>query len=150
MKIKANSVEEYITLLPENRKETITKLRETVLNNLPEGFKEEINYDMIGYVVPHSIYPRGYHCNPSLPVPFINIGSQKNYIGFYHMGLYGFEEILEWFKTEYQNRCKYKLDMGKSCVRFKKLDDIPYDLIGELVSKISLKEWIEFYEKTIN
>lgn len=147
MQIKAKTVEEYISKVPDDRKEAIIKLRETVLQNLPEGFVEEINYGMIGYVVPHSIYPDGYHCAPEMPLPFVNIANQKNHIGFYHMGVYADPELNKWFTEEYAKVSKYKLDMGKSCIRYKNPDRITYDLIGELMHKMSVQEWIELYEK---
>ena len=147
MQSKASSVDEYIQELPEDRKEVIQKLREIILKNLPKGFSEQIGYGMIGYVVPHSIYPAGYHCTPKLPLPFANIASQKNFVAFYHMGLYANPKIHEWFITEFPKHSSAKLDMGKSCVRFKKMTDIPFDLIGELMSKISVNDWIETYEE---
>jgi len=147
MKIEANSPEEYINQLPTDRQEIIQKLRQTILKNLPKGFEEVMIYNMIGYVVPKSIYPSGYHCDPKLPLPFINIASQKNFIALYHMGIYADENLLNWFQTSYKSQCKTKLDMGKSCIRFKKLNDIPCELIGELVSKISAQQWIDIYEK---
>ncbi len=146
MQSKAKSVKEYLEELPADRIEPIKKLRNTVLKNLPEGFKEEMSYGMIGYVVPHSIYPDGYHCDPKLPLPFACIASQKNFIAFYHMGIYADAKLLDWFLKEYPKHSKQKLDMGKSCIRFKKLDQIPYDLIGELISKIKAKDWIKMYE----
>lgn len=147
MKIEASSPDEYISKLPEERQVALKRLREVILSQIPEGFKEMMNYNMIGYVVPHEIYPAGYHCDPKLPLPFINIASQKNFVALYHSGIYAIEEIHNWFVEEYPKHCKYKLDMGKSCVRFKKLEDIPYDLIAELVSKITVEQWIEYYEK---
>jgi len=146
MEANFQTVEEYIDLLPLARRDIISRLRDVINDNIPEGFEEMINYNMIGYVVPHKYYPAGYHCDPKLPLPFINLASQKNYISFYHLGIYADPTLLDWFKTEYESRCKYKLDMGKSCIRFKKMEDIPYDLIGELVSKISVGEWINLYE----
>ena len=110
------------------------KLRKVIKDNLPKGFEETMSYGMIGYVVPHSIYPDGYHCDPKLPLPFMNLASQKNYIAVYHSGVYASEKMNKWFTAEYAKHCKTKLDMGKSCVRFKKMDDIPYELIGELAS----------------
>lgn len=142
-----NKIEEYLEDLPEDRRAVIEKLRVIIKNNIPEGFEEMINYDMIGYVVPHKIYPAGYHCDPKLPLPFINIASQKNYIALYHMGIYADKPLLDWFVDAYQKVCKYKLDMGKSCIRFKKLNDIPYELIGELVSKVTVNDWINKYEQ---
>ena len=146
MTIKAGSPEEYISKVPEDRKEAIEKLRQTVLKNLPKGFTEGMNYNMIGYFVPHSVYPDGYHCDPKQPLPFMNIASQKNFIAFYHMGMYANKKLLDWFTKEYPKHCKTKLDMGKSCVRFKKVEDIPYKLIGELTKKMSAAEWIKIYE----
>jgi len=149
MKSDASSCQEYINNLDEDRKVAITQLREIIIDNLPEGFEETMSYGMLGFVVPHSLYPNGYHCDPTLPLPFINIASQKNFIAIYHMGIYSDKDLLEWFKTEYPKYCKNKLDMGKSCIRFKKIDKIPYQLIGKLVAKMTVKEWIEQYEKSI-
>ena len=149
MKIEANSPEQYIDKIPEERKAAMNKLRQTILDNLPEGFNEEMSYGMIGYVVPKSIYPDGYHADPKLPLPFMNIASQKNFIAFYHSGIYANKEIHDWFVEEYPKHSKLKLDMGKSCVRFKKPDQIPFELIGELVKKITVSNWIETYENNV-
>ena len=149
MQSKATSPEQYKSELPEDRKEVISKLRQTILNNLPKGFEEQMSYGMIGYVVPHSIYPDGYHCSPDLPLPFMNLASQKNFVALYHSGIYASKELLDWFVAEYPKYVKTKLDMGKSCIRFKKMDTIPYGLIGELCTKMSVKEWIDIYEKNI-
>lgn len=146
MQSSAKTIEEYLSSLPEERKLPFLKLRETILNNIPKGFTEEVSYGMLGYLVPHSIYPEGYHCNPKLPLPFINIASQKNFIALYHMGIYAKPDLLDWFVTEYPKHTKQKLDIGKSCIRFKKMDEIPFDLIAELVQKISVAEWISCYE----
>ena len=147
MIIKASSPEEYISKVPADRKEAITKLRQTILKNLPKGFSEGMNYGMIGYFVPHSLYPAGYHCDPKQPLPFMNIASQKNFIAVYHMGMYAKKELLDWFTKEYPKHTNKKLDMGKSCLRFKKVEDIPYKLIGELTKKMSAEEWIKIYEE---
>lgn len=147
MQSKAVTPDEYIAHLPEDRKEAITKLRREVLKNIPKGFREQMGYGMIGYVVPHSVYPAGYHVTPQLPLPFANIASQKNHIAFYHMGIYGSPELLEWFLAEYPKHTTAKLDMGKGCIRFKKPEAIPYKLLGELMKKITVKEWIAMYEK---
>ena len=104
---------------------------------------------MLGYVVPHSIYPKGYHCNPKQELPFINIASQKNFISLHHLGLYANNSLLEWFVSEYPKHSTYKLDMGKGCVRFKKMEAIPFELIEQLVSKITVTEWILFYENNL-
>ncbi len=149
MKYEANTPDEYVNVLPEDRKEAISKLRKVIKANLPKGFQETINYGMIGYVVPHSMYPDGYHCDPTLPLPFMNVASQKNFIAVYHSGIYAQQELMNWFIGEYPKHVKTKLDMGKSCIRFKKIDQIPYDLIAELASKISPEEWISIYEKNV-
>jgi len=149
MKIKADSPEEYINVIPVERQEAFRKLRDIILHNIPEGFEECMSYGMIGYVVPHSIYSSGYHCDTKLPLPFINIASQKSFVGFYHMGLYADQELKDWFIEEYPKHCKLKLDMGKSCIRFKKMNQIPFDLIGQLVAKMSTQEWINLYENEI-
>jgi len=149
MQYKATSPEDYISQLPEDRQETIKKLRTLIGENLSKGFEEGMNYNMIGFYVPHSVYPDGYHCDPKLPLPFMNLASQKNFVAVYHMGIYAKKELYDWFVKEYQKHCKRKLDMGKSCIRFKKMDDIPYKLIGELASKMSAEEWIEIYESNI-
>jgi uncharacterized protein YdhG (YjbR/CyaY superfamily) len=149
MQSKASSPENYIDQIPEDRKVAFRKLRDVILKNLPKGFSEEMSYGMIGYVVPHSIYPAGYHCTPELPLPFLSIASQKNFVAIYHMGLYSDPAMMEWFMKEYPKQCKTKLDMGKSCIRFKKPDQIPFELIGELASKITVKEWIDNYETAL-
>lgn len=148
MKYDVDSPQAYIDALPEDRKAPMRKLRQTILDNLPKSFEETISYGMIGYVVPHTIYPNGYHCNPELPLPFMSIASQKNYISVYHMGLYGDEPLMTWFTNEYPKYSSRKLDMGKCCVRFKKTDDIPYALIGKLAGKISVADWIKNMKST--
>lgn len=142
----AATVEEYLNEVPVERKPALEKLRKVILDNLPKGFQEGMGYGMIGYAVPHSIYPKGYHCNPKLPLPFMSFASQKNSINFYHMGIYANKELYSWFVDEYPKYSSKKLDMGKSCMRFKKEEDIPYDLIGELVQKVSVEDWISTYE----
>ena len=149
MQIKATSPDNYIEQLPDDRKNVIQQLRKTILENLPEGYNETMSYGMIGFVVPHSIYPAGYHCDPKLPLPFISIASQKNFVALYHMGIYADNKLLEWFVTEYPKHSKAKLDIGKSCIRFKKINEIPFQLIGELAGKMSLKEWIKLYETNL-
>ena len=138
---------EYIDSLPEDRKAAMSELRKVIIKNIPKGFHEEMSYGMIGYVVPHSIYPAGYHCTPKLPLPFLSIASQKNFIAVYNMGMYADKKILNWFVSEFPKHTTAKLDMGKSCIRFKKPEQIPYKLIGELASKMTVKDWIEVYEK---
>lgn len=141
------SPEEYINEAPEERRDSLIKLRNVIKENLPTGFKEGMSYGMIGYFIPHDIYPAGYHCNPSLPLPFMSFASQKNSINFYHMGIYADKNLFEWFVNEYPKYSTKKLDMGKSCMRFKKEQDIPYQLIGELVKKMSPNQWISVYEE---
>jgi hypothetical protein len=149
MQSKAITPQHYIDELPEDRKDVMQKLRKITLDNLPKGFKEVMSYGMLGYVVPHEIYPKGYHCDPKLPLGFFAIASQKNSINIYHMLIYGDPRLKDWFVAEYPKHCKSKLDMGKSCIRFKKMDDIPYDLIAELLTKISVEKWIEIYENAL-
>lgn len=150
MQSNATTIIDYVNSLPEDRKVAINKLRKAITNNIPDGFEEYSSYGMIGYVVPHKLFADGYHCNPKLPLPFINIASQKNFIAIYHMGIYMNSELMNWFVTEYPKHCTLKLDMGKSCIRFKKIDQIPYELIGELVQKMTVKNWIDLYTKQLN
>jgi uncharacterized protein YdhG (YjbR/CyaY superfamily) len=146
MSSTALTPQEYLSNLPDDRKEVMQKLRNSIIENIPQGFEEVMSYGMLGFVIPHSIYPEGYHCDPKLPLPFMNLASQKNFIALYHMGIYADNKLLEWFVAEYPKHCKAKLDMGKSCIRFKKLDDIPYELIGDLAGKVSVTDWIKTYE----
>ncbi len=147
MQSKAATPDEYYKQLPEDRKEAMLKLRKAILKNIPKGFKEEMGYGMVGFVVPHSIYPDGYHCDPKQPLPFMGLASQKNFIAIYHMGIYADKKLHDWFIKEYSKLYPKKLDMGKSCLRFKKPENIPFDLIGELASKMTTKDWITIYEK---
>ena len=121
----------------------MNQLRAIVQAHLPKGFEETMSYGMIGYVVPHSLYAAGYHCDPKLPLPFLSIASQKNFIAVYHMGIYANPELHEWFVGEYPKHVKTKLDMGKSCIRFKKPELLPFSLIGELCEKMTVEQWIE-------
>ncbi len=146
MTIPAANPDEYVSKVPEERREAFSKLRETILAHIPEGFEETMSYGMVGYVVPKSLFAPGYHCDPKLPLPFASIASQKNSINFYHMGVYASPTLLQWFQEAYPKHCKTKLDMGKSCVRFKKPEDIPFALIGELMEKISVEAWINTYQ----
>ena len=143
------TVDEILTNLPSDRVGPFNKLHDVIIKNLPKGFEAAISYGGLGYVVPHTLYSAGYHCKPIEPLPFAGIASQKNSINFYHMGIYSDPKLLNWFVSEYPKHSKQKLDMGKSCVRFKKLDEIPYTLIGELMKKMSVKDWIYFYEMTL-
>jgi len=146
MRIESTGVTDYLNKVPTDKSPALNKLRATILDHLPVGYDEEISYGMIGYVVPLSTYPAGYHCTPNTPLPFASIAAQKNFIGFYHMGLYAMPDLYKWFVQEYPKYSKYKLDMGKSCVRFKRMDDIPYELIGRLMEKVSVADWINTYE----
>lgn len=149
MKVEANSPEEYVAQLPEDRAAVITKLRQVISRNLPKGFEECISDNRIGFVVPHSIYPEGYHVTPSLPLPFMSIASQKNFVALYHSWIYASPTLGKWFVEAYPKYVRTKLDMGKSCIRFKNMTTIPYELIGELASKMTVVEWIETYKKVI-
>lgn len=145
----ASHPEAYLKGLPAEKREALSGLRAVIRKNLPKGFEETISYGMIGYVVPHKLYPGGYHCDPKLPLPFMSIAAQKNFFAFYHMGLYADKELMQWFTNEFRKHSEGKLDMGKSCVRFKKGEDIPLKLIGQLVKKMSVKKWVKTYEKAL-
>lgn len=148
MNLDAKSVEEYINLVPEDKKDALQKLRQIFKRNLPQGFKEGLQYGMIAYFVPHELYPKGYHVNPKEPLPFISIAAQKNHLAIYHLGLYMDQPLLDWFKTSYQQLKLGKLDMGKSCIRFKNLNKIPYDLIKSLATKMTPQVYIKHYEES--
>ena len=150
MQIPADSIQDYLSKVPEERKEAFTKLFETISKNLPKGFQTNLSYGMIGWSVPLETFPAGYHCSPGTPLPFINLASQKNFIALYHMGIYANDELLNWFVEEYPKHSKQKLDMGKSCIRFKKPDEIPFELIAELSKRMTPKDWISIYEKMLN
>lgn len=143
------SVPAYIDSLAEDRKAAMKKLRAVIKKNLPKGFKEVINYGMPSWVVPHSKYPDGYHCTPELPLPFLGMASQKNFVALYHMGIYADPKLMAWFEKQWPKHVKTKLDMGKSCIRFKKIETIPYALIGELAAKMTPEAWIKLYEKNV-
>ena len=149
MKATGNTVAAILASLPEDRMEPFNKLHDIIVQNLPKGFEAAISYGGLGYVVPHTLYPAGYHCKPEEPLPFAGIASQKNSINFYHMGIYSDPALLDWFVSEYPKHSKQKLDMGKSCVRFKKMEEIPYQLVGELMQKISVQQWIDIYESNL-
>ena len=143
------TIESILAKVPEDRKEAFTNLHQTIVSNLPKGFEPGISYGMLGYVVPHHLYPAGYHCKPSEPLPFVSIASQKNSINFYHMGIYMNPSLLEWFVTEYPKHSSQKLDMGKSCIRFKKTEHIPYELMAQLMQKMTAEQWIALYEHNL-
>ena len=146
---KPQTLEDYFNALAEDRRGAMETLRSSIRANLPSGFEEVLNYGQPSWVVPHSLYEAGYHVNPDLPLPFLSIASQKSHIGVYHMGIYASSSLMDWFVGKYPKHCKTRLDMGKSCIRFKKADDIPNDLIGELCGKMSAGEWIKLYEEQI-
>mgnify|MGYP000854006968 FL=1 len=149
MKANGTTVEEILNNVPEDRAEAFNKLHTIIVQNLPKGFEAAISYGGLGYVVPHTVYPAGYHCKPVEPLPFAGLASQKNSINFYHMGIYSDPELLDWFVAEYPKHSKQKLDMGKSCIRFKKFDQIPHELIGELMQKMTVKQWVDLYESKL-
>jgi hypothetical protein len=150
MNSTSSTLDQYYASLPEDRKPAMLELRKIINKNIPKGFHEQLIYGMPGWVVPHSIFPAGYHCDPKLPLGFVNIASQKNFIAIYHMGIYSCPELLNWFITEFPKHSKSKLDMGKSCIRFKKPDEIPFKLLGELMKKMSVKDWVTRYENILN
>jgi Domain of unknown function (DU1801) len=145
MQSKAKTVSEYIASLPDDRAEIIAAVRKEILNNLPKGFEETMQYGMISYVVPHTLYPGGYHTNPKDALPFISLASQKNHIAVYHMAIYA-GPLHDWFMKEWAKFTDKKLDMGKACLRFKKPDEVPVKLIGKLSAKMTPKQWIKAYE----
>ncbi|ODS87324.1 MAG: hypothetical protein ABS44_11965 [Chryseobacterium sp. SCN 40-13] len=149
MKANGTTVKEILANVPEERAEAFNKLHETIIENLPEGFEAGISYGGLGYVVPHSLYPSGYRCKPEEPLPFAGIASQKNSVNLYHMGIYSDPELMKWFTEEYPKHSKRKLDMGKSCIRFKKTEDIPFELIGELMKKMTVQDWVNIYESNL-
>lgn len=149
MQSKAATVDAYIAELPDDRREAVAKLRKIIKKHIPKGFKEEMGYGMAGWVVPHTLYPAGYHCDPKQALPFMGFASQKNSINLYHMGIYADADMLEWFQEEYHKRVPTRLDMGKSCIRFKKPEHIPYDLVAELVEKMTPQQWIDLYEANV-
>ncbi|RST26801.1 DUF1801 domain-containing protein [Chryseobacterium lacus] len=149
MKANGTTVKEILANVPEERAEAFNRLHQTIIENLPEGFEAAISYGGLGYVVPHSLYPSGYHCKPEEPLPFAGIASQKNSVNLYHMGIYSDPELMKWFTEEYPKHSKRKLDMGKSCIRFKKTQDIPFELIGELMKKMTVQDWVNIYESNL-
>ena len=144
-----DTIKGYINSLESDRKKTITQLINVIEQNIPKGFEKTMNYGMPSFVIPHSIYPDGYHCDNKLPLPFISISNLKSSISLHHMGLYANSELLDWFKSEYPEHSKTKLDIGKGCIKFKKINDIPYKLIGVLSKRMTVKNWIDTYEQNI-
>lgn len=149
MRMEASTPEAYLDSVQEERKAVMRRLHELIMENLPQGFEAGVGYGMLGYIVPHSLYPAGYHCDPKQPLPFMGLASQKNNISFYHMGLYADQALLDWFVGEYPKYSKTKLDMGKSCIRFKKEENIPFPLLAELVRKMKPEDWIRLYEANL-
>ena len=149
MQIPASNIDHYIEKVSDLYQPAIKQLRELLVENMPDGFVETMNYGMPSIVIPHAIYPSGYHCDPKLPLPFVSIAAQKNFIAFYHMGIYANPPLLDWFVSEYPKYSNAKLDMGKSCIRFKKPDQIPFDLLAELMRKMTAQEWIQLYEQNL-
>ena len=146
MKPTGETVDAILENIPEERKEAFNRLHQIIVDHLPAGLEPGISYGNLGYVVPHSLYPAGYHCNPSEPLPLAWIASQKNSINFYHLGIYADPKLLDWFVAEYPKHSTQKLDMGKSCMRFKKPEHIPFELIGQLMEKMTAQQWIDMYE----
>ena len=148
MQSKATTVEQYLAELPADRREAIEAVRRVILANLDGGFQEGMQYGMIGYFVPHSIYPSGYHCDPKQPLPFTCLASQKNYMSLYLGCVYGNSALAKWFQNAWAKTGK-KLDMGKSCIRFKKLEDMALDVIGQVIARVTVKNYIAYYEAAI-
>lgn len=150
MQYDISTINEYFEALPEERKEGVKELFEVFKTNLPKGFEAQVSYGHIGFVVPFSIYPNGYHCDTNQPLPFINIASQKNHIAIYHMGIYMKPELINWFENEFPKHSSKKLNMGKSCIRFRNTKDIPFDLLGELATKITVDDYVSLYTDILN
>ncbi|MDN3706631.1 DUF1801 domain-containing protein [Myroides ceti] len=142
-------IREFLDQVPQERQDAIIQLYQILKTHLPEGFECRADAKFIHFVVPHSLYAPGYHCNPKQALPFVSLASQKNFISLYHMGLYADQELMEWFVAAYPDHCKTKLDMGKSCIRFKKTEHIPFQLLGELLEKMTVQQWIEKYEHNL-
>jgi hypothetical protein len=149
MTSNANSPDAYIDALSDDRKTAIRAIRQQLLDNLPDGFEEGMTYGMIGYYVPHRLYPAGYHTDPKQPLPFISLASQKNFVALYHISIHENKELLDYFVSQYPKYCKTKLDMGNSCIRFKKMNEIPYQLIGEIAKQMTPQDRIEQYERQL-
>lgn len=150
MSLKMQTPKEFLDSLPADRKQIMSKLRSGFRKHLPKGYKEVMGTNMLSYVVPKSLFPDGYHVNPNEPLPFISLASQKNFIAVYHMGIYADKKLHKWFVGEYPKHCAHKLDMGKSCIRLKKMDDIPFELIADLATKMSVDDWVILYQKAIS
>lgn len=149
MRIIAKDIEEHFAALEPERAAVLRRLRDTIRDNLPPGFEEELLYDMISFVVPFSRYPEGYHVDPGKPLGFIAIAAQKRHYALYHGSVYADPELSKWFREAYEAKGIGKLDMGKACIRFSSEKKIPWDLIAELCQKITVDEYIERYESII-
>jgi hypothetical protein len=145
MQSSATTVEQYLAELPDDRRQALQAVRRAILDNLPPGYEEGMQYGMIGYYVPHSVYPAGYHCDPKQPLPFAALASQKNHMSVYLMCVYGDTEHEAWFREAWLKTGK-KLNMGKSCVRFRKIEDVPLEVVGESIRRVSTEKLIEFYD----
>lgn len=143
------NVQAYMNSLPDDRRAAVQAIRDAVIATLPTGFVEQMSYGMIGWVVPHALYPAGYHCDRKLPLPFMALAAQKNSTNLYHMGLYADPELMGWFQAEHAKASARKLDIGKSCVRYKKLADVPLQLISALSAKMSVAQWVALYESQL-
>jgi len=148
MQSDARTPAEYLASLPADRQAVVKRLRAALKKHLPKGFEERMDYGMLAYVVPQKLYPPGYHCSPEKPLPFINLASQKRHVALYHMGLYS-GPLADWFSAEWPKHTAARLDMGKCCVRLTKLDQVPYELIGQLAGKLTPQQWIEAYESAV-
>jgi hypothetical protein len=145
MQSKAATVAQYLKALPADRREAIEAVRGVILKNLPKGYAEGIQYGMIGYFVPHDVYPPGYHCDPKQPLPFVSLASQKNHMAVYLYCLYSDPDMLDWFREAWAATGR-KLDMGKSCVRFKKLDQVALDVVADAIRAIPVKDFVAHYD----
>jgi len=143
------TVASYLRDLPAERRAACKRLRTAIKSNLPAGFKETIGYGMPSYVVPKRLYPAGYHCDPSLPLPFISFASQKSHVALHHMGLHADPSLMRWWTEAWARHVATRLDMGKGCVRFKKPETIPCELIGELCTRMTPERWIEIYDRSV-
>lgn len=148
MQSKATTVAAYLNELPADRRAAIEAVRNVILANLDKDYEEGMQYGMIGYYVPHRVYPAGYHCDPKQPLPFANLASQKNYMSIYLMGVYGSSGLAQWFNQAWAASGK-KLDMGKCCVRFKKIEDVALDVIAEAIRRQTTAKYVEQYESAL-
>lgn len=149
MQSKAKTVAAYLQSLPTERREAIAAVRKVILDNLDPDFEESMQYGMIGYCVPHRVFPAGYHCDPKLPLPFAGLASQKNYMSLYLMSVYGGSSEEVWLRAAWKQAGK-KLDMGKCCIRFKRLDDLPLDTVAEAFRRVPARAWVAYYQASLD